>query len=137
MSGVATTICASLCQDARKLNQFCIYRLGTSDDVGERRSRDLVFLIADQYASLTIAQGLDGIDAQPGSQQAIEGAGRGAAHDVSKRGGTQLKTCALLISVEVSEDFSGILFDAFGDHHDCMCLTSLECVAQPLRDLAC
>src|SRR5271166_4869555 len=94
------TLAQSLCQDARELDQFCIYRLGASDDVGERRSRDFVFLIADQYAGLAIAQGLDGIDAQPGSQQAIEGAGRRAAHDVPKRGGAQLKTCPLLISVE-------------------------------------
>ena len=37
----------SLCEDARKLDQFRIYRLGASDDVGERRSRDLVLLVAD------------------------------------------------------------------------------------------
>src|SRR6266581_2212162 len=98
----------SLCEDARKLDQFSIYRLGASDDVCERRSRDLIFLIADQYASLTIAQGLDGIDPQPGSQQAIEGAGRSAAHDVPERGGAQLKTYPLLIGVEISEDFGGI-----------------------------
>ena len=36
-----------LCEDARKLDQFRIYRLGASDDVGERCSRDLVLLIAD------------------------------------------------------------------------------------------
>ena len=35
-----------LCEDARKLDQFRIYRLGASDDVGERCSRDLVLLIA-------------------------------------------------------------------------------------------
>ena len=46
----------SLCQDARKLDQFCIYRLGASDDFLERRSRDLVPLIADQYPGLAIAQ---------------------------------------------------------------------------------
>jgi hypothetical protein len=65
MSGVTKHFAQSLCQDARKLDQICIYRLGASDDVGEGRSRDFVFLIADQYASLTIAQRLDGIDAQP------------------------------------------------------------------------
>jgi hypothetical protein len=43
MSGVTTHFAQSLCQDARKLDQFCIYRLGASDDVGERRSRDFVF----------------------------------------------------------------------------------------------
>jgi len=37
----------SLCEDARELDQFRIYRLGASDDVGERRSRDLVLLVAD------------------------------------------------------------------------------------------
>jgi hypothetical protein len=36
-----------LCEDARKFDQFRIYRLGASDDVGERRSRDLVLLVAD------------------------------------------------------------------------------------------
>src|SRR5437667_7069750 len=137
MSGVTKHFAQSLCEDARKLDQFSIYGLGASDDVCERRSRDLVFLIADQYASLTIAQGLDGIDAQPGSQQAIEGAGRRAAHDVAKCGGTQLKTCPLLISVEISEDLGGIFFDAFGNHHNCMRLAALECSAQPLRNLAC
>src|SRR6266852_7960965 len=100
----------SLCEDARELDQFRIYRLGASDDVGERGSRDLVFLIADQYAGLAIAQGLDGIDPQPGRQQAIEGAGRSAAHDVPKRGGAQLKTYPLLIGVEISEDFGGVFF---------------------------
>jgi putative membrane protein len=126
-----------LCEDARKLDQFRIYRLGASDDVGERRSRDLVLLIADQYAGLTIAQGFDGIDTQPRSQQAIEGAGRSAAHDVPQRRGTQLKTGPLLVGVEISEDLGGIFFDAFGNHDDCMRFATLECGAQPLRNLAC
>jgi hypothetical protein len=93
--------------------------------------------MADQHASLTIAQGLDSTDAQSGSQQAFEGAaGRSAAHNVPKCGGTKLETCPLLIRIEISEDFGSILFDAFGNHHDCMRLAALECGAQPLRDLA-
>ena len=52
-------------------------------------------------------------------------------------GGTQLKTCPLLISVEISENLGGIFFDAFGNHDDRMRLTTLECGAQPLRNLAC
>ena len=56
---------------------------------------------------------------------------------MAKGGGTQLETCPLLISVEVSEDFGGIFFDALGNHHDCMGLAALVCGAQSLRDLAC
>src|SRR4051812_40612750 len=87
----------SLGEDACELDQFSIYRLGASDDVGERGSRDLVLLIADQYAGLAIAQRLDRIDAQPRSQQAIEGAGRSPAHDVTQGRGTQLKSGPLLV----------------------------------------
>src|SRR5438309_707996 len=85
------------CQDARKLDQFRIDWFGASDDVCKWRSRDLVFSVADQYAGLTIAQRPDGIDAQPGGQQAIKGTRRIAAYDVSKRSGPQLKTGFLLI----------------------------------------
>ena len=46
MPAIAKYIAQSLCEDARELDQFRIYRLGASDDVGERRSRDLVLLIA-------------------------------------------------------------------------------------------
>ena len=127
----------SLCQDARELEQFRIYRLDASNDLCERRSRDLVLLIADQYAGLTIAQGLDGSDAQPGSQQAIEGAGWCAAHDVPRVWWRAAEACPLLICVEITKDFGRIFFDAFGNHHDRMRLAALECGAQPLRDLAC
>jgi hypothetical protein len=34
MSGVTKHFAQSLCQDARKLDQFGIYRLGAPDDVG-------------------------------------------------------------------------------------------------------
>ncbi len=81
-------VARSFRQDARELNQFRIYWLGSSDDVRERRSRDLVSLPANQYPGLTIVQGLDGIDSQPCRQQAIECAGRSAAHDVPERRGT-------------------------------------------------
>src|SRR5262249_5869704 len=100
----------SLCQDARELDQLCVYRLGASDDVCERGSRDLAFLIADQNAALAIAQRLDGIDAQSRGQQAIEGARRSAAHDMSKRRGTQFKTRPLLVRIEISENPGGIFF---------------------------
>ena len=59
-------------------------------------------------------------------QQAIEGAGRSAAHDVPKRGGAQLKTGPLLVGVEIGEDLGGIFLDAFGNHHDRMGLAALD-----------
>ena len=111
-------------------------RLRPSDDVRKRRASDLVALPTNQHAGLAIAQGPDGTDAQPCGQQAIKRAGRGASDDVPQRGGTQLEPCPLLISLEKSQDFGGVFFDAFGDHHDRMGFPALVRGVQPPRDLA-
>ena len=79
--------------------------LRASDDLGQRRPRDLVALPANQHAGLAVAQGLHRADAQSGRQNTIECTGWRPPHDVAKRGGTQLEPGALLIRLEVIQNF--------------------------------